>query len=101
MNDDLLVSWNEVLLDIGGQPANIIGYKIYDMTGTPTEVADVTASPHTLVGYITDPAATYPVAVAAYNSAGEGPMSATVVPNAPAQSVPEMVQGITATIIPK
>jgi hypothetical protein len=101
MNDDLLVSWDDVLLDIGGQPANVIGYKIYDMTGSPTEVADVTASPHTLVGYISDPAAVYPIAVAAYNSAGVGPMSQTVIPSAPDQSVPEMVQGVTATIIPK
>ena len=101
MNDDLLVNWNEVLLDIGGQPANVIGYKIYDMTGAPTEVADVTAPPHTLVGYISDPSTVYPIAVAAYNAAGTGPMSQTVIPSTPEQSVPEMVQGVTATILPK
>ena len=102
MNDDLLVSWTPVAQDIGGQPANVLGYKIYAVNaGVYTELADVPSSPHTLVGYVSDPTQSYPVAVAAYNSVGEGPVSATVVPSPPAQSVPSMVQGVTATIIPK
>lgn len=102
MNDDLLVSWDPVGLDLGGQPANVIGYRIYDMTGgTPFLLADVTSSPHTIPGHIVDPSLPYPVAVAAYNSVGEGEMSDTVVPGPPSQSVPSKVLGVTAAIIPK
>lgn len=102
MNDDILVGWTPVLLDIGGQPANTLGYKIWDMSGaTPVEVADVTDSPHTLVGYVDDPTRTYSFAVAAYNVQGEGPMSSTIVASAPSASIPAQVAGVTVTIIPK
>ena len=104
MNDDLLVSWNLVGLDIGGQPANVLGYHIYDMTdlSAPVQVADETGgTTHTLVGFVTDPTAIYPVAVAAYNAIGEGPMSTIVIPSPPSASVPGQVTGVTATIVPK
>lgn len=102
MNDDLFLDWTPVTLDIGGQPANVQGYRIYDMSGaSPSLVADVSSGPTTLVGYVTDPNAQYPVSVSAYNSAGEGPLSSTVVPSPPSQSVPSQVTGLSATIIPK
>ncbi len=103
MNDDLLVSWNSVALDIGGQPANVLGYKVFDMANpsAPVEVADVVGLSATLVGYVQDPATQYPIAVSAYNAIGDGPLSITVVPGAPNPSVPERVSGVTATILPK
>ncbi len=101
MNDDLLVSWTPVTLDIGGQPANVAGYRVYDMNGGQTLLADVPSGPTTIVGHIVDPNEAYPVAVAAYNAVGEGPLSTAVITSPPTQSVPEMVQGVTATIIPK
>lgn len=103
MNDDLVVSWNPVLTDIGGQPANVLGYKVFDMVdpAAPVEVADVPGVTVTLVGYVTDPAATYPVAVLAYNAVGDGPMSAIVTPGFPSASVPSQVVGVIATIVPK
>jgi len=74
MNDDILVSWVAVTQDIGGQPANVLGYKIWDMRDVPVQVADVTSGEsHTLVGFVDDPAALYPIAVSAYNAEGDGP----------------------------
>lgn len=102
--DDLRVDWLPVTQDIGGQPANVLGYRIYDLTNpaSPELKADAgLVTSFLLVDYITDPLVQYPVAVAAYNSVGEGPLSVTVVPGSPAASVPEQVQGVQATIIPK
>jgi len=103
MNDDIFVSWNSVALDIGGQPANVLGYKIWDMREltAPVQVADVVGVSHTLLGFVDDTTALYPLAVSAYNAIGDGPMSATIVAAAPSASVPEQVTGVSATIIPK
>lgn len=103
MNDDLLVSWNAVSLDIGGQSANILGYKVWDMADSlvPVEVADVSVLTATLVDFVSDPNSPRPIAVSAYNAQGDGARSATVIASAPNPSVPEAVQGVTAVIIPK
>jgi len=103
MNDDILVSWLPVTQDIGGQPANVLGYKIWDMrdAAAPVQVADVAESPHTLVGFVDDTTVLYSFAVNAYNAIGDGPLSSTVVATAPSASVPEQVLGVSATIIPK
>ena len=103
MNDDLLVAWLVTLLDIGGQPANVLGYKIWDMTDplVPVEVADVTGTEYLLVDFVADPNNPPPVAVSAYNAQGDGARSATVIASAPNPSVPEAVQGVSATIVPK
>ena len=103
MNDDILVSWLPVDLDIGGQPANVLGYKIWDMrdSAAPVQVADVTESPHTLLGFVDDTTVLYTLAVSAYNAEGDGPLSATVVAAAPSASVPAQVLGVSATITPK
>ena len=102
MNDDIVITWTPVVLDIGGQPANVLGYKIWDMSsGTPVEAADVPSGPHTLVGYVADATLTYSFAVSAYNAQGEGLMSTTIVAALPTASIPEQVTGVTVTIIPK
>lgn len=102
MNDDIVVTWDPVTLDIGGQPANVQGYRIYD-TALPPEVpiADTTDNPHTLVGYVDDPTKTYSFAVTAYNAEGEGLKSVAVVAASPSASIPEQVTGVTVTIAPK
>jgi len=105
MNDDLLVGWIATSLDLGGQPANVLGYKIWDMTDplNPVLAAD-TLSPitgYTLVGFVLDPNNPPPISVSAYNVQGDGARSATVIAGLPSLSVPEAVQGVTAVIIPK
>jgi len=104
-NEELAVTWAEVAVDIGGQPAQVQGYRIYDMTdpAAPFLAAEVRApaSSHTLVGYVEDANNPPPIAVAAYNSVGEGARSQTVVASAPSLSVPSQVTGVTVTIIPK
>jgi len=103
MNDDLQVDWIAVTLDIGGQPANVLGYKIWDMTDplVPAEVDDVTTTSSLLVGFVSDPNNAPPIAVSAYNAEGDGARSATVIASPPSASVPEQVGGVTAVIIPK
>ena len=103
MNDDLLVSWNAVALDIGSQPAAILGYKVWDMTDplVPVEVADVRSLITALDDFVSDPNNPPPIAVSAYNAQGDGARSATVTAVLPNPSVPEAVQGVTAVIIPK
>lgn len=103
MNDNLLVSWNPVPLDIGGQPANILGYKVWDMSDplVPAEVADVLGLTVTLVDFVADPNNPSPIAVSAYNAQGDGARSSTVTAGVPTPSVPEAVQGVTAAILPK
>ena len=103
VNDDLLVSWDAQALDIGGQPSNVLGYKIYDMRSAPVEIADVAAplTSQLIVGFIGDPSLPHPVAVSAYNAVGEGEMSDVVVAGPPAASVPAKVMGVQAVIVPK
>jgi len=103
MNDDILVTWDPVTLDIGGQPANVLGYRVYDTTLPEAPIADVEAPlvDATLVGYVDDPTKTYSFSVAAYNLVGEGPKSVAVVASPPTASIPEQVTGVTVTIVPK
>ena len=105
MNDDLQVSWLETLLDIGGQPAEVQGYRVWDMTAplNPVELAEVFAPTLTvtLEGIVADPNNPPPVAVSAYNAIGDGARSATVIAGLPSLSVPEAVSGVSAVILPK
>lgn len=98
MNEDLFVSWDEVTRDIGGLITKPSGYKIY---ADGVEVADVSGTSHTLVGFIADITALPSISVSAYNPSGEGERSEAVIPAPPDASVPEKVTGVTATIIPK
>ncbi len=104
MNDDLQISWNPASLDIGGLPAQTLGYKIWNMSDplNPAEVADVNdgSTTVTLTGFVTDPINPPPIAVSAYNSIGDGARSATVIASPPGRSVPETVTGVTAIVIP-
>ncbi len=103
--EDLLVSWSPVTLDIGSQPANVLGYKIWNMTDplNPVEAADVLApaTSHLIVDFVDIPSSPPPIAVSAYNTEGDGARSSTVVARPPSQSVPEAVQGVTAVVVPK
>ena len=103
--EDLLIGWLATALDIGGQPANVQGYKIWDMTDplNPVEAQNVPApaTAFLLVDFVTDPNNAPPIAVSAYNAQGDGARSATVIASAPAPSVPEAVQGVTAVVVPK
>ena len=104
MFDDLRVDWLPVNQDIGGQPANVLGYKIFDLTNpvSPSLIVDAgLVTSFLIVDHVKDPLVQYPVAVLAYNAIGDGPLSITVVPGSPSASVPEQVQGVQATIIPK
>ncbi len=103
MSYDLQVGWLEVTQDKYGQPANTLGYKVWDMTDdqNPVEKADVPDLTATLVDFVADPDNAPPVAVCAYNAEGDGTRSDAVIADPPGPAVPAAVQGVTATILPK
>lgn len=104
MADDVRIQWTPPILTRLGNPANVLGFKVYerlpgDVVQLAQDVQDPAATEITLLDYATE-LRVYEFAVAAYNAAGDGPLS-PFGSDAPDADVPARMGVPTVSVIPK